>query len=419
MLPAEARSLLSLAAHIAGEHGWPAYLVGGSVRDVLLGRHPTDLDVSVVGDALVVAQELAVSLGIEVEGHERFGTSRVTPFGGQYYIDFVTARRESYPTPGALPQVEAGTLEDDLARRDFTINAMALPLNEGSGVGGLPGLVDPHGGYVDLRAGWVAVLHDGSFRDDPTRLFRAVRFSERLEFGIAPRTLELMLNAVRDGALRTVSIERIARELLLALEEPRAGRMLAAFERLGLLEALYPGLNWPYPPDEVFVSEAERVSRNERRDAYLAGLAAEYAGDHSEAERLARHLRLTAHQVRLMRDAAQLAALWPQLSDSELMPSRLYNLLEPLDANALQAFTRIEKLREDKMAYEKLQFYLDKLRYTRSDLTGEDLRAMGIAPGPIYKQILTELLEARLDGALQTRDDELRFLRERISGGET
>jgi tRNA nucleotidyltransferase (CCA-adding enzyme) len=406
-LPSDASALVERAAALATAHGWPSYLIGGTARDAVRGVPPIDLDISVVGDAVQVARELAAELGVEIEGYERFSTSTVSPPGSPYHLDFVTARRETYPQPGALPVVSAGTIEDDLARRDFTVNAFALELAPNRGA-----LLDLHGGVQDLQAGRVAILHDRSFIDDPTRLFRAVRFAERLDFRIEPHTLELMLQAVRDGVMATVSVERLSRELVLVLEEPEAGKMLAALDRLGLLEALYPGLYWPYAPDDILL--VSELSRDERRDALLAALAAEYAPDPSSAQELARYLRLPAHQVRLMHDAARLAALWPRLGEPELRNSELYVLLSPIDSAALRAFTRIEKLRADEVAWERLRHYLSELRHTRAQLTGHDLQALGLPPGPEYREILGKLLDAKLDGEVPTREEEERFVRAEI-----
>jgi tRNA nucleotidyltransferase (CCA-adding enzyme) len=406
-LPPDASALVERAAALATAHGWPAYLIGGTARDALRGVPPLDLDISVVGDAVQVARELAAELEVEIEGYERFGTSTVFPPGSPYHLDFVTARRETYPQPGALPVVGAGTIEDDLARRDFTVNAFAIELTPNRGT-----LIDPHGGVRDLEAGRVAVLHDHSFIDDPTRLFRAVRFAERLDFRIEPHTLELMLQAVRDGVLATVSVERLSRELVLVLEEPEAVRMLAALDRLGLLEGLYPGLYWPYAPDDTLLVSG--LSRDERRDALLAALAAEYAPDPPSAQELARYLRLPAPQVRLMHDAAKLAAFWPRLGEPELRNSELYALLSPIDVSAQEAFTRIEKLRADEVAWERLRLYLSELRHTRTQLTGHDLQAFGLPPGPDYREILGKLLQAKLDGEVPTRQEEERFVRVEI-----
>jgi tRNA nucleotidyltransferase (CCA-adding enzyme) len=408
-LPQEARALLEQVARLASGLGTPAFLVGGSVRDALLAAAPTDLDVSVEGDALQVATVLADELGVKAEGYERFGTCRVAFPHSPYHIDLNTARRESYSHPGALPVVEAGSIFDDLARRDFTINAMAAPLSSSAG-----SLIDPHHGRADLKRGEVAVLHDGSFQDDPTRIFRAVRFSERLGFRIAPNTLELVLGAVRDGALHTISVDRLSHELMLTLEEPRAGRMLSVLDRLGVLEALYPGLHWPFDPKDELISEDAAMSREERRDAYLTTLGSEYAGDPEKAEGLARHLRLPAPQIRLMRSAAALTALWPMLSDPKLPDSRLYRLLRPLDTKALETFIRIDRLQADQGGKQKVDHYLRNLRHVRPLLTGRFLLSRGITPGPMYKQLLDDLLAAKLDGLLSTRAEEEQFLKERL-----
>src|SRR5436190_8384879 len=165
--------LLREAAGLAASRGWPIYLVGGYVRDVLLGGQHFDIDVSMEGDALALAEALAESRDARWTATHRFGTAYLEPGGDLYNIDLVTARREQYPTPGALPEVEAGNIHDDLARRDFTINALAVELRP-DGVGEL---LDPHGGLSDLQAGLVRVLHPNSFVDDPTRILRAVKYA--------------------------------------------------------------------------------------------------------------------------------------------------------------------------------------------------------------------------------------------------
>jgi tRNA nucleotidyltransferase (CCA-adding enzyme) len=426
----EAQRILEITARLAIQHNWPVYLVGGWVRDGLLGIPNYDLDISVVGDAHALAHLIAQETGAEVEAHDRFDTatlhfpaeskvqslksnveaseSKIQNSKFKIHIDLVTARRETYETPGALPTVEAGTIQDDLARRDFTINAMAAELTpDGPGE-----LVDPHGGLDDLNARLIRILHTGSFRDDPTRLIRAVKFAERLGFRIEQDMLELALQAIRDGALFTVSTDRVVRELLKVLEEPNAGAMLVRLEKLGILQAIHPALHWPYTPDRLDIAKDESITPGERRDAYLATIGAELAHAPDEAAQLARALNLTTPHVRLMDDAARLAQIWPQLGQPDMARSQVYNLLHPLDLNALEAYIRIRALSADTLPWERLHDYLTSARHIKPHITGEYLKQIGLSPGPAYKSLLQALLEAKLDGEVMTIADEERFVLE-------
>jgi len=271
--------------------------------------------------------------------------------------------------------------------------------------------LDPHGGLADLQSGLIRVLHPQSFRDDPTRIFRAVKLAKRLAFKVERDTLELILQAVRDNALATVSMERMTHELLLIMEEPRGGAILAELDKLGVLSAIHPSLAWPYPDGKIGPAETELLTKEERRDTYLAIIAAEFAASPEDAAALARWLRLTAPQTRLMRDAARLASIWPQLGADNQKPSETYHLLHDFDPAALQAYTRIKALAQDAVPWSRLHDYLDRLRYIKPAIKGDYLREQGIPPGPIYKQLLRDLLDAKLDGELSTREDEERFVK--------
>ncbi|HYO50618.1 MAG TPA: CCA tRNA nucleotidyltransferase [Chloroflexia bacterium] len=407
VLKPEMLDLLVRTSSLAAEHGWNIYLVGGYVRDVLLKIPDYDIDISVEGDAVALAALLAEQLNTPMQTHEAFGTA-VLDLGGGLHLDFVTARKERYDKPGALPTVEPGTIEDDMARRDFTINALAVHLlPEGPGR-----LLDPHGGLLDLQTRLIRVLHDGSFRDDPTRIFRAAKLAERLGCKIEPHTLELVLQAVRDGALYTVSMDRISRELLLILEEPGADSILATLDHLGVLIALYPGLAWPYPPGHIRPAASEQITAAQRRDTYLAAIAAEFAAEPGEAERLARWLKLKAPHITLMRDAARLTQLWARLGEDGQSPSQTYHLLRALDANALEAYGRIEALAADAVPWQRLQDYLAKWRHVKTAVDGEYLKHLGVPQGLIYRQALEELLAAKLDGRVEGKEDEERFVEE-------
>ncbi|HEX4439188.1 MAG TPA: hypothetical protein VH854_03900 [Thermoanaerobaculia bacterium] len=235
--------MLAELATLVRARGEQAWLVGGAVRDRLLGRPIADLDVVVSGDAGDVADALAALLGGSVRRHARFGTATLElpaeARGGReaVRVDLARPRRETYAHAGALPDVSfAATLEEDLARRDFTIHSMALPL------AGPARRIDPFGGAEDLAAKRIRILHERSFQDDPTRAFRAVRYAARLGFGIVPASARLIREAVASGAVGAVSGDRLLRELSLILAEPARVASAALLARLGLDGAIAPGL---------------------------------------------------------------------------------------------------------------------------------------------------------------------------------
>ncbi|MFQ5696795.1 MAG: hypothetical protein ACE5IL_00735 [Myxococcota bacterium] len=226
---------LEVVAHEARRLGTSSFLVGGPVRDLLAGAPIGDLDVLLDGNLEAVARGSARSLGGHVRLHLRFLTARVE--AGPLSLDLARARRERYPHPGSLPRVEPATLEDDFARRDFSIHAMALPLEPASG----GELLDPFGGARDLRERWLRILHPASFDDDPTRLWRAVRYASRLRLRWTPATLRARRAALARRVLDRVSGDRLARELWRTLEEPRISAALALADRSGVLGATCPG----------------------------------------------------------------------------------------------------------------------------------------------------------------------------------
>ncbi|HUP27883.1 MAG TPA: hypothetical protein VM409_05560, partial [Chloroflexia bacterium] len=355
-LPDKYASLLESAARLAEAHGWTIYLVGGYIRDCLLGVLSFDIDISVEGDALTLATEVASETGGQVEGHDQFSTATVK-YPDSFDLDIVTARRESYPRPGVLPVVEAGTIADDLARRDFSINALAVRLTRS----GPSELLDPFGGRGDLQAKQVRVLHSASFRDDPTRIFRAVKIARRLGFTIEKATLELILQAVRDGALYTVSVDRVTRELLFIMGEEQGDAMLADLHHLGVLQAVHPLLEWPYEPGQVRPYDSATLSTKDRQETYLTAIGADLA-DPEAAETLARGLNLPTPHVRLLKGGAELGLAWKGLAREELDSWQVYNLLRGIDVKTIEAFARLDLLKQEAVPWQRLTLYLNSLR---------------------------------------------------------
>jgi tRNA nucleotidyltransferase/poly(A) polymerase len=227
------RRALDLVKEVATEKSCRPFLVGGPVRDLLLGRSAFDIDLTLEEGSSVLARALAKRVEGRVRSYPQFLTYKVTA-AGYPEIDIATARKERYRSPGSLPAVAPGKLKDDLLRRDFSINAIAMDLLDGS-------LHDPTEGERDLKARVIRVLHDKSFLDDPTRAFRAVRLAGRLGFSLDPHTESLLREAVQSGALATTSRERLWKELFLAMDEDRAPTILAALDEYGLLQSLLGG----------------------------------------------------------------------------------------------------------------------------------------------------------------------------------
>jgi tRNA nucleotidyltransferase (CCA-adding enzyme) len=380
----------------------PAYLVGGAVRDLLRGDEPPlDLDVAVEGDAVATAQAVAERVGGAVEGFDRFGTARVSAPG--LVVDFAQTRRETYAQPGALPDVEAAPLAEDLGRRDFTVNAMAAML---SGGGELGELHDPSGGRADLDAGLIRVLHDASFVDDPTRLLRALRYEARLGARLEPHTEELARAAIKGGALHTVSGKRLRVELIFLLDEHEMPAAIRRLCELGLDRALYP--NFLCDPDRA--ASAALGAAEVGADRALAVLATLIAPDadalhpwldrmafaRGERERVARAALRGPHLAHELRADMAASELWERLR------------LEPLEALAVA------------MAWgapgEAVLRYLGELRHARLEVTGDDLVAAGVPQSPALGHALEETLRRKLDGEVSGRDDELRMALELARG---
>jgi tRNA nucleotidyltransferase (CCA-adding enzyme) len=370
----------------------PAYLVGGAVRDLLRGARAVDLDIAVEGDARSVARALAERLGGEAREHERFGTATVR--ADELMFDLATTRTERYPEPGALPVVSAASLSDDLRRRDFTVNAMAVAL----GGDDLGHLYDPCGGLADLEGGTISIMHAGSFLDDPTRLLRAVRYETRLGFRMDEDTESAARAAIAEEAMSTVSGARVRDELMDLLAEPDVPVAIERMRELGLDRALDPALD----PDPELVASASLGAAAIGADRALAALAALCASAPEELDLWLAGLQLDARDRDAVSRAARVAIrLARALREREHMPSELRTLLdgEPPEALALALALRAPS--------ESVLRWVTELSRVRLEIGGGDLLAAGVPEGPSIGRALEETLRRKLDGLVRSRDDEL------------
>ena len=404
----EARILAEAARRIPGAEAVisaldglpPAFLVGGAVRDLLRGEDAVDLDIAIEGDARAAARVLAERLGGRAVEHERFGTATVAAPAAT--ADLATTRRETYAAPGALPDVEPATLAEDLSRRDFTINAMALGLS-GDDLGVLH---DPYRGRDDLNDGVIRVLHERSFVDDPTRLLRALRYEARLGARLDPDSARLACEAIAAGAPATVSGARIGDELLDLLAEPNAAAALARMREVGLDAAIHPKLR----ADEARADAVTAAAARTGADPGLAQLAALVEPAPDELSQWLGTLHLTRDQRdRAMRAATQAGRIVSGL-DGDPPPSAIHDLLsgEPPEALALALAIGAPAALVER--------YVDTLSGTTLEITGEDLLAAGVPQSPAVGYALLETLRRKLDGEVSGRDEELalalRFARE-------
>jgi tRNA nucleotidyltransferase (CCA-adding enzyme) len=389
-------------------------LVGGAVRDLLLGRTPRELDVVVAADAPALAQTVARELGAEATVHERFGTALVEH--GEARLDFATRRAEFYPAPGALPVVRVGTSAEDLLRRDFTVNAIAVALG-GDDPGRLRTAPDA---LEDLRAGCLRVLHDASFRDDPTRLLRLARYRVRLGFTVEERTEALAREAIGAGALATLSGARVGAELRLALGEPDPLAALAALEELGVLRALHPRLRLErglvrgaldlLAPAGGGGVDASSSAQGEANVLLLSALTLPLAlraeGDPgAEIRALLDRLEFPGAERDLTLAAATAVPRLLQELPRRRRASELYALAAPVPPEAVALAGALDAAH----AAEAARRWLHELRNVRLGITGADLLAAGVPEGPEIGRRLRATLMLRLDGEVDLgRTAELR-----------
>ncbi len=402
----ETRELLHSIAKLAQSLGVRAYLAGGFVRDLLRGVASRDLDVVVEGDPLELAQRLCRQVGGNLVVHRAFVTASIEGWSGGR-LDVVMARRERYATPGALPIVSPASIEEDLARRDFTMNAMAVGL-----VGPEFGrFLDPFGGVRDVEIGRIRILHPLSFVEDPTRIFRAVRYAARLGFGIDRWSRDCLGVALRLAPYPALSGQRLLAEIELVMREPGWERSLRALARVGAFRLLDPSYRFSRLAegrlrDLTHLLEWDRAGKGMIEPVPLALLCLVGHLPRAVAERALRRLALSGEP---------LARLTEALAEGPLVARRLE---EEANAPASRRAALLRSRSIETLGYawlagspaarDRIRWFLSEGRNVRAALSGEELLALGVPRGPAVSKLLDRLRDERLDGLLASREDEVR-----------
>jgi tRNA nucleotidyltransferase (CCA-adding enzyme) len=381
------------------------YLVGGTVRDIILGEESFDVDIAVEGDAIALARVIARTLKGRVRAHQKFGTA-VVLYGDGERVDVVTARTEFYDAPGALPSVEHATIREDLFRRDFTMNAMAVSL-KGDGFGRL---VDPFEGHLDLAQGTIRVLHNLSFIDDPTRIFRAIRYENRYGFRMDEHTARLARGCIEMGLVGDLSSARLRDELVALLEEGDVGHSILRLAELGAAGAIHPHL----AADETAVQLIRRARELAERyqlhvPAWRIGLAVlARRMPSAEVYDWLKRLKVRRRDADLIAAAVRVGpALAARLSTEDASPAEVVVAAEahapdaPLFALALEDVPALHR-------------FFAHLQDVRLEVSGADLALLGLSESPRVGEVLAELRRRKLNGELDGRESELAAARELI-----
>jgi tRNA nucleotidyltransferase (CCA-adding enzyme) len=412
-VPARLRHLLKQVGRLADDQGVSVFLVGGVVRDLLLKRENFDLDLAVEGNGMAFARLVADRYGAGLVVFERFATARLA-FPDGLKVDIATTRQESYAQPALLPMVQPASIEADLFRRDFTINAIAVQLNSHQ----FGRVLDPYGGERDLRARIIRVLHAGSFQDDPTRIFRAIRFEQRFGFRLERTTRSLLAQAASTDLIEELSGPRLRNEIFFLFTERDPVRAIVRMAQLKLLRFLHRRLCYTKNVKQVvaavpkaFVWWTRRLPYSVVNGPIVYLMALLSKSSQAMVDRMIRRLALPREQAKNVSSIGRRVdrTLKRLAEKGTARPSQVYRLLADFSDETLvllmakqmsaQQGARVSLLKRQLVAYVKN-------KSVKTALTGRDLQIMGLQPGPQYKTILGKLLDARIDGIVTTEADE-------------
>jgi tRNA nucleotidyltransferase (CCA-adding enzyme) len=417
-------ALIETVAQQAQQNEVPVYLVGGVVRDLFLERRNLDIDFVVEGNAISFAESLKARYGGSIYSYRPFGTATwhldeadADALGLPLdnlpdHLDFATARSEVYEHPTALPTVYSSGIKLDLRRRDFTINTLAVQLSPERRMWRL---LDFYGGMADLREGVIRVLHSLSFVDDPTRILRAVRFSERLQFRIEPRTDELIQAAL--PMLRRITGERVKNELNLLMNEKFPERAFLTLHEMGAPPQIHPAFQIDPAVEDVFLRERQSRPRREksvvvlRWHLLLAPLTPE------AIEQLSKRMHISQNDTADLIATVRLVNQPESLTDPDAQPAAIDKRLSDLNDTTLEAAWLW--LADTPLAQERIDRYCTEWRHVKPTVTGHTLRARGLLPGPQYREILTALRDAWLNEAITSEAEEEALLQQLLDEAQT
>jgi len=405
-LPANIVGILRLAGEIAEELEGTVYCVGGFVRDLFLEVPNFDVDLVVEGDGRQLAIELAKRLSGKVRIHERFATATVI-LEDSNKIDIATARTEYYEFPAALPMVERSSIREDMYRRDFTINTLAICLNPGK----FGDLIDYFGGRKDIQNRYIRILYNLSFVEDPTRILRAIRFEQRYQFTIEVDTLRFARDAIERRMLGKLSYKRILHELILILSEKDPLGALRRMKETGVWQFILPEVKL----DTLKKIPLQRIPLvigwwNNRYGrvvrAWLVYLLVIFSGlSKNQLIDVTNRFPFDKYAQRCVEDSIQIPVLAREIyTDVTLLPSQLHRMLSNLSNENLIYLLLIIR---DENAWERIANYLDAVEQAKVEISGHDLKKLGIKPGPQFKDITNDLYDLKLDGVNRTREDEI------------
>ena len=393
----------------------PIYLVGGFVRDLILGVDNLDLDIVVVGNGISFAEDLTRHLKVKLIRHRRFGTATVI-LKPRLKIDITSARKEFYPRPAHLPVVCEGTLKDDLFRRDFTINAMAISITGGN----FGRLIDFFAGRDDLFKKKIRILHNLSFIDDPTRILRAVRFEKRYNFRIESETLANLKEAVKLKMLEKVEPQRIRDDLILILKEKHPVRQIMRLKELVGFAFINPHLSVSQKTYRFLRFAERQISWFEKRypqrrqlDAwliYFMGLT-DSLKPNAVKELCRRFAFRKGEEKRLLSCKKINHRFIRELSQKNTRPSRIFTLFEPL---SYEAILFLKTKYKNPSLHKHIEDFFEVYNGMRIYIGGDELYRLGFEPGPNYQKVFAKVLKAKLDGLVKTKEEELALIKKFI-----
>ena len=395
--------LITIIGRLADQRGVVAYVVGGCVRDIILGREILDLDIVVEGDALTLAKTVGQNEKAILRRYPQFKTASLQ-FADGLRVDFATARKEIYSVSGALPVVSPGTISDDLFRRDFTINAIAVRINRER----LGQCVDPYGGLNDIKKKKIRVLQEQSFVDDPTRILRAIRFEQRFHFSVERKTLQLLEAALQANVAKNVKPPRYFNEFRKILKEPNPCVCFERLQRLGGLDFLLEGFSFNARLLQKIHHGRQKLRRKDFYKnifwdlLYLMGVTFKMIP--RDLENLIEKFQLTKLEKDALRDSQDVLRIVQQLRAKKLSDSQVYQILKSCD-DLVIIFIRL--FVDSPTISRRVDKFIQELKFVKLQITGDDLKEMGFGEGKAVGRILEDILLKKLDGKIKNHREEI------------